>query len=242
MKTNSTMFCSADIVKRAKLVMGFKRDTQLAEFLNIARPTLSNWVGRNSIDFPLLLEKLKHVDYNWLLTGKGNMLKREEDFCDEPLASGEVQMLHNSKTFEALDNRLVPLYNITVAANLRSVLEDRAQYELGKILIPNVPRCDAAISVAGDSMYPVLKSGDIVGFKLLPEVDPCMIRYGEMYVVSFNIADDEQLVVKYVNRSEREGYIKLVSYNTHHEPMDIPLSSIRTMALVKFSIRIHTMN
>jgi hypothetical protein len=28
-----------------------------------------------------------------------------------------------------------------------------------------------------------------------------------------------------------------VSYNPHHEPMDIPLTSIQAMAIVKFSIR-----
>ena len=45
----------------------------------------------------------------------------------------------------------------------------------------------------------------------------------------------------YVNRSEKEGYLKLVSYNTHHEPMDIPFASINAMAIVKFSIRRHMM-
>lgn len=65
--------------------------------------------------------------------------------------------------------------------------------------------------------------------------------YGEMYLVSFNIEGDEYLSVKYVNRSDKEGYLKLVSYNTHHEPMDIPFTSINAMAIVKFSIRRHMM-
>ncbi|GAA6432555.1 hypothetical protein K140096H11_10490 [Bacteroides intestinalis] len=58
-----------------------------------------------------------------------------------------------------------------------------------------------------------------------------------MYLVSFCIDGDEYLSVKYVNRSDVEGCIKLVSYNPHHEPMDIPLASIQAMAIVKFSIR-----
>ena len=45
------------------------------------------------------------------------------------------------------------------------------------------------------------------------------------------------MAVKYVNRSEQEGCIKLVSYNPHHEPMDVPFASIQAMAIVKFSIR-----
>ena len=47
------MFNVGDIVKRAKIVMAFKTDTQLARFLGVSRSTLSNWVTRNSIDFPL---------------------------------------------------------------------------------------------------------------------------------------------------------------------------------------------
>ena len=84
-------------------------------------------------------------------------------------------------------------------------------------------------------MYPILKSGDIVGFRCIPDFDA--IIYGEMYLVSFLRGGDEYLVVKYVNHSEQPGCIRLVSYNPHHDPMDLPLSSVRSMAIVKFSIR-----
>ena len=63
------------------------------------------------------------------------------------------------------------------------------------------------------------------------------VIYGEMYLVSFVIDGDEYLAVKYVNRSDKEGCLKLVSYNPHHEPMDVPLAAINAMAIVKFSIR-----
>lgn len=235
------VFCVDDVIKRAKLVRGFNRDTQLANYLGVSRSTLSNWIARNSVDFPLLLEKFSEVDYNWLLTGKG-VPHHVSHPCEDRMAEGEVSMIHTPKSSEPMADRMVPLYNITAAANLKSVLEDAPQYILGNILIPNVPKCDGAITVAGDSMYPILKSGDIVGFKLISTFnEPGAFRYGEMYLVSFNFDDDEQLVLKYVNSSERPGYIKLVSYNTHHDPMDIPLSCVRSMAIVKFSIRKHTM-
>ena len=67
-KESMQMFCVEDIVKRAKLVQGFKKDSQLASYLGISRSTLSNWLARNSIDFPLLLSRYSEVDYNWLLT------------------------------------------------------------------------------------------------------------------------------------------------------------------------------
>ena len=115
------------------------------------------------------------------------------------------------------------------------MLEDRPQYALGQIVIPNIPACDGAIYITGDSMYPILKSGDIVGFRTITDFDA--IIYGEMYLVSFLRGGDEYLVVKYVNRSEVPGCIRLVSYNPHHDPMDLPLAQIKSMAIVKFSIR-----
>ncbi len=60
------------IVKRAKQVLNFKNDSELAEYLGVSRATVSNWGARNSIDFRLLLDKFgDKVDYNWLLLGKG---------------------------------------------------------------------------------------------------------------------------------------------------------------------------
>lgn len=71
-KKRDLLFNVSEIVGRAKRVLDLKTDAALASYLGVSRSTLSNWIARNSIDFPLLLERLKEVDYNWLLTGKGS--------------------------------------------------------------------------------------------------------------------------------------------------------------------------
>ncbi len=233
-RQTETILNVSEIVKRAKILLNIKLDSELAKYLGVAKGTLSNWCARNSIDFPLLLNKLKGADYNWLLTGKGYP-DHEAKVYDNGQIRGTVETIHNSKTIEAMDDRSVTLYDITAAANLKTLLADRRQYALGTILIPNIPVCDGAIFVNGDSMYPLLKSGDIVGFKQLTNFGN--VIYGEMYIVAFNLDGDQYLTVKYVNRSEQEGCIKLVSYNPHHEPMDLPMEAIQEMAIVKFSIR-----
>ena len=224
----------SEIVKRAKTVLNLRNDAALAAYLGVSRSTLSNWCARNSIDFPLLLEKLKDVDYNWLLVGKGTPVHQTK-ICNSGIVQGEVEMIHNPKAVEALDNRSISLYDITAAANLKTLLANKDQHVVGRIQIPNIPACDGALYISGDSMYPILKSGDVVGFKEVNSFSS--VIYGEMYLVSFCIDGDEYLSVKYVNRSDVEGCIKQVSYNPHHEPMDIPLASIQAMAIVKFSIR-----
>ena len=74
----------SEIVKRAKTVLNLRNDAALAAYLGVSRSTLSNWCARNSIDFPLLLEKLKDVDYNWLLVGKGTPVHLSLIHISEP--------------------------------------------------------------------------------------------------------------------------------------------------------------
>ena len=124
------------IVKRGKQVLNLKRDSELAEYLGVYRATVSNWRVRNRIDFPLLLDKMgRDVDYNWLLVGKGDP-KHHPIFRNSGLAQGEVEIIHNPKTRETINDRSVTM-------------------------------CNGAIYVSGDSMCPILKSGDIVGYNFL---------------------------------------------------------------------------
>lgn len=146
----------------------------------------------------------------------------------------EVTIINRPKYTEKVEeNGELYLYDIEAAANLKSLLVNKDQNILGKISIPNIPKCDGAVYVKGDSMYPLLKSGDIIAYKEVP-VEIQHIFYGEMYLVSIDIEGEEYLTVKYINQSERGcEWIKLVSYNQHHQPKDFPLSSVRALALVK---------
>ncbi len=235
---NRRMFCVDEIVKRAKLARGFRTDSQLADYLGVSRSTLCNWIARNSIDFPRLLERMAEVDYNWLLTGRGSPVPHRL-CCDGRMTCGEALQVHDAGAGEPLGERSVMLYDISAAANLRTLLDDRQQYAVGRIVIPNIPACDGAVHVSGDSMYPILKPGDIVGFRTISSFGD--VVFGEMYLVSFERGGDEYLTVKYVNRSAEPDCIRLVSYNPRHDPMDLPLSAISIMAIVKFSIRMNMM-
>ena len=134
------------IVKRAKQALNFKNDSELASYLGVSRATVSNWCARNRIDFHLLLNKMRDVDLNWLLLGKGSP-KHPAKFCESELAKGEVQLIHNPKTVEAIDDRSVTLYDITAAANLKTMLTNKQQYTVGKIQIPSIPLCDGAVYI-----------------------------------------------------------------------------------------------
>lgn len=93
--------------------------------------------------------------------------------------------------------------------------------------------------MVGDSMYPLLKSGDIIIYKVLNDLQN--ILWGEMYLLSIAHNGDTFLTVKYVKQSETPGYVKLISYNEHHQPKDFPFDAIRFAAHIKASVRINSM-
>lgn len=178
----------------------------------------------------ILSADIMGINPGWLILGDGEMYKK----------NNPIQILNHPKCIEvSLNEQDINLYDIDAAANLSTLLSDKSENIIGQIKIPSLPKCDGAIFVKGDSMYPLLKSGDIVLYKELHNLE--YIVFGEMYLVSFDWDSGEHLTVKYVNKSDREGYITLISYNAHHQPMDIPLRSIYAMAVIKASVRMNMM-
>ncbi len=171
------------------------------------------------------------INIEWLITGNGPMIKGFNNI-------DKTYQLSEPKNKGIVAEQEVPLYDIEAAANLKTIFADKSQNIIDKIRIPQLPKCDGAVYVRGDSMYPLLKSGDIVVFKEIN--DPQCLIYGEMYLVDFSISGDDYIVVKYIQKSHISGHIQLVSYNEHHQPMDIHASSIRNLALVKATIRLNT--
>lgn len=82
------------ILDAIKLYYRFKSNTEYATFLGIAPQTLSNWYSRNTLDYDLIYSKCVGIDANWLLTGKGSMLKDQPDtlpLAPEPLVQYSKQ-------------------------------------------------------------------------------------------------------------------------------------------------------
>lgn len=176
------------------------------------------------------------IDANWLITGKGNIFKASQE-------SFELRKVHQAKSFEKnYDNQAIPLYGMEASASIVTLFSDYTLFEpIDTISIPNLPKCDGAIYVTGDSMYPLLKSGDVVVFKQVSNTLQD-IYYGEMYLISVSYDNDYYTTVKFIQKSDLgNDYVKLVSQNQHHQPKDIPISSIKALALIKASIRINSM-
>lgn len=173
------------------------------------------------------------INPEWLITGKGNMIRTEmiENLSIVPIKKSI------SKKIEAQE---VPLYDLEASASIKSIfLNTNKLVPMDYIRIPNLPKVDGAIRITGDSMYPLLKSGDIVIYK--EGNDKNFIIWGEIYLVYVqNNEGEEYFAIKYLKKSEKEGYIRLISYNDHHAPQEFPIDYLKKWALVKASIRINS--
>lgn len=185
----------------------------------------------------LIIEHFPEISLEWLILGRGDMIQGEEI----QLAVPKVEAQFSLRTDKKVDMQNVPLYELDASAGLVALFSDQTrQTPISHIQIPDLPPCDGAVYVRGDSMYPLLKSGDIILYKEVP-LGTNAILWGEMYLLSFIIEGESYISIKYVQKADDERHVRLVSHNPHHSPKDIPADSIIALALVKASIRFNTM-
>jgi len=190
------------------------------------------WPGNNEKAIrewaELIVKEFPDCSLDWILTGKGEMLTDSAQIHTFPL-----------KTDRHLQLQEIPLYDMTATAGLVAMFNSVLPDPVDHLRIPNLPPVDGAIYARGDSMSPLIASGDIVIFKKV-ELHPDNILWGHIYIISYTIDGDDYTVLKYIRHSTKEGCIRLESFNSRYDPQDIPASSITALALVKASITFHT--
>lgn len=208
---------------------------EFCEKTGISRGTLESHTGITEETITKFFATYPNINPTWLFTGNGNQETKNnrDDY--------QVNNDFNLKTDSIREIQQIPLYDMEAVAGLVPLFnESTKQIPIDYIKIPNLPKCDGAIYITGDSMYPLLKSGDIVLYKQVVDINNG-IFWGEMYLISIDMAGEEYVTVKYIQKSELPDHIRLVSYNQHHDDKDVLLSSIRALAFIKASIRINSM-
>lgn len=216
-----------------------------------------------------IISKYPDLSLNWLIFDEGEMLKdKEEGYVAAKNSNTETKSIKTeqykknplsgkSKIYsepemnfqelrltngQSIEKQEIPLYHLEESIDLVSLFSDTTKRTpAGFIRIPGLPKCDGAISITGDSMYPLLKSGDIVLYKQINDIRSG-IFWGEMYLLSIDLDGNEYLIIRYIQKSEKNGFIKLVSYNNPaYDDQDIPFEKVKALALVKASVRISSM-
>jgi len=192
-------------------------------------------IGASKIEH--ILKSFPDINAEWLITGNGSMFKSNLNVETQPVAT-------NRKTVDPIiESQRIPMFNLEATMGLVPMVDGNGIDEdkvIDYISIPNLPSCDGAIFATGDSMYPLLKAGDIIAYKNV-QVDINNIFFGEIYLLAIYIDESTTFkTVKFVQKSELgDEYVKIVSQNQHHQSKDIKINQIASMALVRASIRLH---
>lgn len=201
-----------------------KTNKALADILGISSQAVSNWYARNSFDAELIYTKCEGVNSDWLLTGKGSMIKTKTTHLNE---GSEVKTEKKN---------LIPFYDDvasiggvnTLSATMDSKMPSNEWIDAGDWFLD----ATAAIRHYGDSMleYP---SGCILALKELH--DQRQIVWGSNYCVETT----EMRVTKRLQAGD-EDYVMAYSTNTDkypdghliHEPFPIYKDTIRRIFMV----------
>lgn len=160
------------------------------------------------------LENLFGLSASWLLTGEGEMLTASNEENDpQPKISYTKGQPYYDVDFMAgfdvmvNDQTTLPKYNI-----------DFAPYNHDGVLWCNV---------TGNSMQPLISSGDIIAIKRMLEWKD-FILYGEVYGVVTNDLRTIKIVTK---SSKGDEYVRLVPANpsSEYQPQDLPVKLITQM-------------
>ena len=192
---------------------------QFAKAVNIPPTSISNYFNEKRQSKPsseMLCKILNVVDElspEWLLTGKGSMLKSSTAQKDD------VKAVKPENDDEIKYVRLLPLY--AQGGSLNDFTVSVKDSDCEKVLSP-VKGADFAIQVQGDSMAPEYPSGSMILIKKINE--SAFIEWGKVYVLD----TENGSVVKKVVPSDKEGFIRCVSINPDpsYAPFDVPLSSV----------------
>lgn len=175
-----------------------------------------------------IIEKYPNLNIEWLLTGKGEMIKPENSTKESKQDLSFIPIIK-------IENKL-DTYRELLKSDMTDP-NDNLSIE-GYVSVPNIQNCDGATYAIGESMYPLLKSGDLITFKI---ISPENIFFGEMYLLSIRIDDKVNYnTIKFIHKSDLGiDHIKLVSKNPKYDPQDISINKITFIALVRGSIRCH---
>lgn len=194
---------------------------QFAESIGLSRPDKIYHIlkGRNGISTDLanqICAYYPHVNYDWLLSGEGEMLKtRAEGGLIEPNNSGKIGRDINSY-------RLVPVYNFDVVGGMNSWVDvvDCPTYVERYVPFTGAAQGDICVHVTGNSMMPTYSSGSLL---LIRKVEGWKeyFGYGHCYVL---LLKDGRRILKEIQKSlvDTAKFVLCVSYNPQNPPEELP--------------------
>ena len=171
------------------------------------------------------------INIAWLKTGVGEMILGNEE---------NKRIPH----YDGLKGKAIPHIDVVTAScglpnGFNSAI---TKGDCERYIIPDMPGCDFTIRAGGRSMINrnvperSINDRDIVGCRIV--TTRSHVRWGEVYA----LATYDGIMIKKVEESEQEGYIRCVPFNKEEgfKPYDVPVNEIHDWALVVGVVSVKT--
>ncbi|MCE8503179.1 hypothetical protein J8986_03270 [Bacteroides thetaiotaomicron] len=171
------------------------------------------------------------INIAWLKTGVGEMILGNEE---------NKRIPH----YDGLKGKAIPHIDVVTAScglpnGFNSAI---TKGDCERYIIPDMPGCDFTIRAGGRSMINrdvperSINDRDIVGCRIV--TTRSHVRWGEVYA----LATYDGIMIKKVEESEQEGYIRCVPFNKEEgfKPYDVPINEIHDWALVVGVVSVKT--
>lgn len=158
----------------------------LSRAINNGTDIQSKWIQ-------VLVENYPLYSAEWLLTGKGCMLKDDGDNVEAPLAT-------NSLTVGT------PYYDVDFLGGFNEVFNLQTSVPETNIVIRGFEKADLWCNVTGHSMEPKINHGDIIALRQCSVND---IQYGEIYAVVL----DTIRTIKILRKSSSPDKLRFIPIN-----------------------------
>jgi repressor LexA len=204
------------------------------------------------------VSEFPEINSEWLLTGKGEMIKTKSKenttFLNGgknggenggkpkvkknlPMVMEESSMVReeSKKYFVSDIVKKIPLIPVEAMAGFGTGSIQVMDYDTETYNVPEFTELnvDFMIKVKGSSMYPKYSSGDLVACKKL-FIKDIFFQWNKVYVL-----DTEQgALIKRIKKSDKEECVMLHSENPSYDPFELHLSKIHAVALVVGVIRL----
>lgn len=187
----------------------------------------SNFKGKNKQSMPgsailvKILTKYTDLSADWLLTGRGEMLK-DKAMENIPIAQ---PARHQGEG--------IPLIPFSAMAGALAGEQSVLEYECERYVVPAFSGADFLIPVKGNSMTPTYYSGDIVACQRVP-LSGLFFQWNKPYVLNTS----QGAIIKRIKPGSDKEHVLIVSDNKDYDPFEISCEDIFAVALVIGIIRL----
>ena len=165
------------------------------------------------------------LSLEWLITGKGSMIKNNESLLNEPKTTYVIK---------AASKKGIPLVSTEAVAGFGSDSFIISESDIiQSYIIPDFSDIQFMLRVKGNSMVPSYQAGDIVACRVIN--NPSFIQWGKVHLIA---SKSQGLIIKRLKPALDIDHYRCISDNAEFDPFEIPIDDITGIALIVGFVRI----